>query len=598
VKAPRLGARLDLRQPRGRVRPLEVGIERGGALFSARVSPFNGLVAGVPEVVVVRRLSDAPSPGRAQEYALAVMRVRPPAAERLLSGGAALVGLIGVGSALTPSLASRVDLVEAVLPPGLPSAARLLTLAFGLALVWLARSLAGRRRRAWQLAVALVTGIAVTHLAKGLDAEEATVSLLLLVALVHWRGRFDVPSGTAFRPLLGVGVALTSLAGLFAALELHRLTAPEDLEDVIGVLAFLVGVQALHLWLRPLSNHVRHTVAQHACARRLVESYGRDSLACFTLRRDKTYFFAPSERAFLAYRVVAGSALVSGDPIGEEREFLSLLADFRRMAHANGWRVAVLGASAELLPLYRALGLRVIKLGDEAVVRPGSFSLEGRKIRKVRQSVHRLGNAGYRVRVLCASDLDARLREAVTCLAAEARGRWPERGFTMAMDDFFSEVGGIYAVAEDARGALGGFLHLVPAPASGGYSLSAMRRRRATPNGLMEFLIAETIAWARDAGVPELSLNFCVFADFLRVGSVRSPAARVVSYSLRRLDRAFQLERLLRFSGKFLPEWRPRFLCLERLSDFPAVGIAYLRVEALLTPPGPWVRRPSSSRLA
>jgi hypothetical protein len=28
----------------------------------------------------------------------------------------------------------------------------------------------------------------------------------------------------------------------------------------------------------------------------------------------------------------------------------------------------------------------------------------------------------------------------------------------------------------------------------------------------------------------------------------------------------------------------------ERLSDAPLVGFAYLRVESLLTPPGPWAR--------
>jgi lysylphosphatidylglycerol synthetase-like protein (DUF2156 family) len=47
---------------------------------------------------------------------------------------------------------------------------------------------------------------------------------------------------------------------------------------------------------------------------------------------------------------------------------------------------------------------------------------------------------------------------------------------------------------------------------------------------------------------------------------------------------------LLSFTGKFFPEWRPRFLCLERLSDFPLIGLAYLRAESLLTPPGPWAR--------
>jgi Uncharacterized conserved protein len=49
----------------------------------------------------------------------------------------------------------------------------------------------------------------------------------------------------------------------------------------------------------------------------------------------------------------------------------------------------------------------------------------------------------------------------------------------------------------------------------------------------------------------------------------------------------FQLERLYAFNRKFFPEWRPRFLCVERLSDLPLVGLAYLHVEQLLVPPAP-----------
>jgi lysyl-tRNA synthetase class 2 len=54
------------------------------------------------------------------------------------------------------------------------------------------------------------------------------------------------------------------------------------------------------------------------------------------------------------------------------------------------------------------------------------------------------------------------------------------------------------------------------------------------------------------------------------------------------LDRLFQLERLYSFNRKFFPDWRPRYLCVERLADLPVVGLAYLRVESLLVPPGPW----------
>ena len=128
-----------------------------------------------------------------------------------------------------------------------------------------------------------------------------------------------------------------------------------------------------------------------------MDAYGSDSLSFFALRRDKSYLFSPSRRAFLAYRVVAGTALVSGDPVGAEAEIDDLLAELRRVVSAHGWRLAVVGASEEHLDRYRALGLKPVPMGEEAVLRPETFSLEGRAIRKVRQSVSRLRKAGYTV---------------------------------------------------------------------------------------------------------------------------------------------------------------------------------------------------------
>jgi lysyl-tRNA synthetase, class II len=499
--------------------------------------------------------------------------------------------MISVVSALTPSVAARSDFVRGVLPPGVPAAARVLALAFGLALVWLSRSLARRKRRAWLLAVALVVATAAAHLAKGLDAEEAAAAVLLLAALFRYRARFDVPGDpAALRPLLATSLALASLGGFLILYGLHRLSAPEDLEDLVSVTAGLLALRSLYLWLRPWTENVRDDAAGRRAARAIVERHGRDSLAFFALRHDKTYFFSPSGRSFLAYRVVAGAALVSGDPVGEQDEFQPLIEEFRRVSHAHGWRLAIVSASGELVPLYRSLGLRAVKLGDEAVVRPAAFSLEGRAIRKVRQSVHRLRRAGYRVHVLRVSEIDPSLRAKLLEVSAEWLGRWPERGFTMAMDDLFAESDTVFAVAENAAGEVGGFLHLVPCPPARGYSLSTMRRRRVTPNGLIEFLIAETLEWARTRDVPQISLNFCVFADLLRVGRASSARDRALRFAIVRLDRVFQLKRLLTFSGKFFPQWEPRYICLERLTDLPLVGLAYLQLESLLTPPRPWTR--------
>ena len=357
----------------------------------------------------------------------------------------------------------------------------------------------------------------------------------------------------------------------------------------------MLGFAALSLWLRPLSHKVAQTVGERRVARALVDAYGRDSLSFFSLRRDKSYFFSPSRRAFLAYRVVAGAALVSGDPVGEEDEFDALLNEFRRVAHANGWRFAILGASDAQLDRYRALGLRPILLGEEAVLRPDTFSLEGRAIRKVRQSVTRLTKAGYTLRVVPAEDADPALRASLDRVSDLWRGNQPERGFTMSIDDLYVP-GTVFAVAANDDGEVGGFLHLAPTPAGRGWSLSTMRRVPGSPNGLTEFLIAETLAWAKETGATEVSLNFCAFTKLISADRASSLLHRFVRRFLLAADSVFQLERLYAFNRKFFPEWRPRYLCVERLSDLPRVGLAYLHVEQLLVPPGPWARKPQRER--
>ncbi|HZT93395.1 MAG TPA: phosphatidylglycerol lysyltransferase domain-containing protein [Gaiellaceae bacterium] len=524
------------------------------------------------------------------------MTLRGVTVERLLAWGATLVGVIGLVSALTPEMANRVEIVRGILPPGWPEAGRVLTVAFGIGLIWLSRSLAKRRRRAWQLAVAVVIASAVAHLAKGLDFEEAAISLLLLAALLRWRRRFDVPGDPAsVRPLLGLGAALAGMAALAGGAELRGIELSHRTGDAVLGLGLVLGFLALYFSLRPFGQAVAQTVGERRMARALVEAHGSDSLSFFALRRDKSYLFSPSRSAFLAYRVVAGTALVSGDPVGDEGEIDALLEELRDLVRSHGWRLAVVGASGEHLDRYRALGLKPVPMGEEAVLRPQDFSLEGRAIRKVRQSVSRLRKAGYTFRVVAAEELGGVLEVELEDVSSAWRRGQPERGFSMAIDDLHV-TGTMLALAEDASGRVGGFLHLAPSRAGGGWSLSAMRRRPDSPNGLTEFLVVETLAWARGIGATELSLNFCALTDFLAPERVTTPVRRLVRRGLLLADNVFQLERLYSFNRKFFPEWRRRYICVERFTDLPAVGLAYLHAESLLVPPGPWTRRREGRR--
>ena len=334
----------------------------------------------------------------------------------LLAWFAAIAGLISIISALTPEAADRVRLIGGVLPPGVPDAARTIALALGLGMIFFSRGLARRKRRAWYLAVAIVIASALAHLAKGLDFEEATVHLLLLVALFRSRRHFVAPGDPAtVLPLVQVAAALLLAAVLFVVVMYETDDVSARIEEAGLLLVAGLGFRALWLWLRPLPV-VPPCAEDRERATELVQEHGTDSLAYFALRRDKSYFFAPSGKSFLAYRVIGSTALVAGDPIGEEEERGELMSEFVRVAHTKGWRVAIAGASNEALEDYTAIGFKSMYLGDEAVIRPAEFSLEGRAIRKVRQSVSRLEKSGYEVR----DALDRRRRRAI-CAPSCAR---------------------------------------------------------------------------------------------------------------------------------------------------------------------------------
>ncbi len=104
--------------------------------------------------------------------------------------------------------------------------------------------------------------------------------------------------------------------------------------------------------------------------------------------------FSADGRAALGYRVLFGVAVAGGDPVGDPASYDDAVRAFLAMCRTAGWRPAVLGASDGLLPAWGPC--RTIGFGDEVVVRPGEFTLTGRRMRNVRQAVKRTENAGSR----------------------------------------------------------------------------------------------------------------------------------------------------------------------------------------------------------
>ncbi len=546
---------------------------------------------------------------------------RPRGRGRRLAPGL-LVWLVGAAALLDVlcGIMPRHDrgFIGVLAPQSLAPVASALVAPIGLVLLVVARGLTRRKRRAWHCAVALLGGSAFLHVLHGF-AYGAIVMGLLALALVALRSEFDAVGDPESKPRVLARFALF-VGAIYvygaAALWANRMVADqaytlifagrETTEALLGLdprgsthlagqfgswfplSVLLLGLTAatalLCSWFAPWRHRVRQGALDRVLARSLVAEWGADTLAPFVLRADKSYFFGDEHRAFIAYKVVGGVAVISGDPVGAAGASRALVSDFIEFAHARDWRIAILGASERCLELYREHGLHALYHGDEAVVETSAFSLEGRAIRKVRQSVHRLERAGYRAEILRAGQIGSGLRERLETILREWRGSEPQRGFTMALNELFQlgDEDAVFVVGFGPDGRANGFLHFAVCPAGSALSLSSMPRLRETPNGFNEWLVCEAISWARSNGFDRVSLNFSPFAAILAPEALLSPVQRLERRALLRLKGRFQLDNLLVFNRKFFPDWERRFVVYERRLDLPRVGIAALAAEAYL----------------
>ncbi len=521
-----------------------------------------------------------------------------------LAGWVALaIGVVNLVSALTPNVGWRGHLLLAALPVRALPLFHTLAVPASAALIVASVYLRRRRRRAYRAALVLLLVLGVVNILKGLDFEESALSFGA-AGLLWWKAAaFCVPqapirlrsplwglvagfgavsatgglflwgvTGRRAEPLTVIRETLDLLAGTGGGMTFHDELGRLPLAfGSITLAAIAVGASMLFRSLPPAREPAGEDA--RAAAARLVREHGSDTLAFFKLRRDLRYLFAPDGNGFLGYRVVGNVLLVAGDPVAPRESLPALVREAAATAELHGLRLAALGAGRELLPLWRAGGMRALYIGDEAIVETARFTLAGRPVRKLRQAVSRIEKAGFSAEVMHVEELDEETVAQLERVSAAWRGGATERGFTMAMDSL--ETGSRVALARDAGGTVRAFLHLVPAYGRAAASLSLMRREPQTPNGLIEFLIVRAIDQLRVRGVEELSLNFAAFGRLVERPGLLAPLLRFAS-------RHFQIESLYRFNAKFSPRWEPRYLVFESVLALPRAGLAALWAEGQL----------------
>lgn len=533
-----------------------------------------------------------------------------------------LVGAINLISAVTPDVAERDNWFDknfpfndAIFPFEIRAEGHIFAAITGFFLLMLAANLSRRKRVAWLLTVGLLIISMISHLIKGFDYEESLLAGVLLVQLILMRNAFtaqsDQPSMSQGVKVL-IGALLFTLAygtAGFYLLEhdygvnfslpgaLFQTLAMFFTEDNAGLKPktpygmffansiYLVGAvtlsYAMFMLLRPvLLRGEPATSQERQRAKEIVEKYGRSSLARLTLLHDKAYYFSPSGCSLIAYVPKGRGAIALGDPIGPEEDCKEVIFGFQQFCQRNDWHPAFYQTMPDYLDLYRDLGFRVLKIGEEAIADLKAFSLQGKQAKDWRAALNRMKKLGYDVKFYeppISNDLLQQLKAVSDDWLQMTQGSEKQFSLGWFHDEYIRDCE--IAVVEDSTGKITAFANVIPEYQLNEITIDLMRRRPEIEQGTMDFLFTMMFQHFKERGYDTFNLGLSALSG---VGcKPHSPSLEKALYYLyKHLNQFYNFQGVHSFREKFRPTWEPRYFIYPRTAALPNVIVALIRADS------------------
>ena len=511
--------------------------------------------------------------------------------------------------------ASQPRMLTAFFPLEFSRLSRTLTIVIGYALIVSSLNIYKRKKRAWAVVLALSSFSTLSHLTREHNYQEALLSSALLLLLLFTRDMFSVKSR---RPDLRSGMLCLLVSSVVAigygiagfwllderhfdmnfrigdaiAFTLRFLSLSGDPSlvphtqyghwflDSLYVITLTAGIYSGFALFRPIVHRFRMVPRERAMARKIVQQYARTPLDLFKLWPDKSYFFSPSQRCVISYRVANNTAIALGDPVGPEVEIGTTVREFLEMCRENGWTVGFYQTLPDFLPIYRRLGMKKLKIGDDAMVDLLDFSLQGKSKRELRSKVRQLEAMGIHTREFqppVPDDIIAQLKD-VSDDWLRIPGR-RERSFTLGQFDPDYMRSKPVLVVLDSQETVLAFINLISVDRSE-LTGDLMRRRSDAPNGIMDYLFIMLFRYSREQGYARVSLGMAPMTGF---GEREQATAeeRAIHGLFQQLDFLFSFRGLHHYKAKFATSWEPRYLVYRNVLELPRTAFALRRLSEI-----------------
>jgi len=315
--------------------------------------------------------------------------------------------------------------------------------------------------------------------------------------------------------------------------------------------------------------------------RELLAAGGGSSLSYPVTWSGNSYWFTEDRAAAVAYRVIGGVAVTTGDPIGDPDFHDHAVRGFVEYCQDHGWIPCLYAVSGEVAAHAAAIGWHAVQVAEETVLPLGELTFTGKRWQNVRTALNNAKRGGIVAEWCRFSDAPVAITDQIQVISREwvARKGVPEMGFTLGSMAELADNDVRLLIAVDHDRTVHAVTSWLPVRRHGqlvGYTLDFMRRRPNSFNGIMDFLIASAARDCQADGLKVLSLSGAPLARCDR-GEPPARLQRVLDLLGRALEPIYGFQSLLAFKARFHPTYQPLYLAYPDPVALPKIGRAITR---------------------
>ena len=508
--------------------------------------------------------------------AQAATRWLPPLVPRALAVTTFAGGAILLYSGALPAEGTRLGWLGDLLPLSVIELSHFVGSLAGVGLLILAWGIWNRLDGAFHTTELLLGAGIAASLLKGLDYEEAVVLSVILLTLAGARGQFTrrasflhLPFSPGWTVAVGTVVVTSFWLGLFAFRHVPyqgdlwwrfalRGDAPRFLRATVGVVAATAAFALVRL-LRAAPPRVTASTPDELARIQPALALAQRTYASLALLGDKTLLSNAGGTAFVMYGVSGRSWISMGDPVGDPSALPELVWEFRELVDRHDGYTVFYQAAPEHLPLYLDLGLRPLKIGEEAIVPLADFSLEGGGRRGLRRTLRQVEKDGGSFALLPAERVPALIPElrAISDTWLEQKQTREKRFSLGRFDPEYLRHFPVAVVRKEGR--IVAFANVWAAASRAELSIDLMRYTADAPESVMEYLFVELMRWGRDQGYQTFSLGMAPLSG-IESRTLAPLWSRMNALVFRHGEHFYHFKGLRLYKEKFDPEWSPRYL--------------------------------------